>query len=218
MRKLLLALTIFTLLALSAVGVFATYTDTETSVGNWFRGSGDYLDLRTCTDYDTEAFEPAPGGEWVEDPNIPIYLGEEVGWGSEGSVCIGVRNFGNVQGMLRPQFNIKTNDENGLSPAEEDFGDTGPQGEIAEYVRITVSYHGLGVMVSYPDYFPKTLAELDGVVLPGAGLKAYESDPVYKGDTMYVQIDWSVPYTFSGPVIETDICTFDIAFSLAGIE
>ena len=173
---------------LVAVGTWAYFSDVEYSEDNTFAAGS--LDLKV---------------DGMDDPNVATYFEVEcVKPGDMGEATIILTN----EGCCVPAngdihiMNL-VDEENGLKEPEVVLGDTGPVGELSQYMWITMTaLDAGGAMQWYQEGWLDVLHCQNFIIGP--------LDP---GTAVTVVITWEIP-AGTGNIIMTDTVNFDIEFSL----
>jgi predicted ribosomally synthesized peptide with SipW-like signal peptide len=118
-KKILVSMMVIGLVAaLAGAGLYALFSDTETSSGNYF--SAGTLDLKV---------------DGKEDPDVPVYFElKDVKPGDSDSVEIVLSNEGSIDGVAYLTF-TDVMDDPGTTPEPEDLPD---EGELSENLYIEV--------------------------------------------------------------------------------
>ncbi len=209
MKKLLLSVLVIGLAAaLMGGGVFAVFTDSETSADNVFTGGT--LDLQI------DANPDGATTNWVDDPDVPslnsiteldALLNSLAPGGDPINLWIAIRNNGNVDGIADLHFNVTADRENGF--AEPEVEEYNGEGELDDNIVVSVYYPGDNLPGDVPNpanlYYSNTLANLNGSNLNLGTLAG--------GSESSIRIIMSIPSSV-GNEIMTDQCDVDIEFTL----
>jgi predicted ribosomally synthesized peptide with SipW-like signal peptide len=131
MRKVLMAAMALALVAgLIGMGVYAKWSDTETSKGNYFQAGS--LDLKV---------------NGKDDPNVPVLIeAGNVFPGQTGSVKVTLENAGTLEGKAYLEIMNLSCDENGV--IEPEVGDEPGKVELCDAILVTIG----GVTRTLPDW------------------------------------------------------------------
>ncbi len=181
MKKVLMASMALALVAaLVGLGVYATFSDTETSSKNYFQAGS--LDLKV-------------DGE--DDPNVATYFEvKNVKPGDAGEVDIKLTNAGSLDGTADLHITNLVDDENGVY--EPEIPDDATTGELSQAIILDICYDD--VLVKSGTLKDLFCQDFDLGALPA-------------GESKKLTIAWKVDPN-AGNNIMSDICTFDIVFSL----
>ena len=188
-KKLIFGLLMICVVAgLVAVGTWAYFSDVEYSEDNTFAAGS--LDLKV---------------DGFDDPAVPTFFNVEcVKPGDFGSATITLTNDGECVDALADLHIMNLVDkENGRTEPEKKLGDTGPVGELSQYMKMTITVtDAAGVQQWYKEGW-----------LDGLECNNYVIGPLNPDDELTVVITWEVP-AGTGDIIQTDTVEFDIEFSL----
>ena len=209
MKKILFSLMAI-LLALGVVGAgaFAYFSDVETSEDNVFTAGT--LDLQVVSPYEGESY-PFPPGKIYNGVVIPgITLSDMKPGDPPIEWRMHVNNMGSVDGVLFIHFVVTANDENTLEEPEQDFGDTGPPGELGAYLVVDVCYGNENLWPNLPLIARDTLDNLDCQQVELGALPG-ELSPTKDGKDAFLVFRLP-PETTS--ICQSDSVTFDIELIL----
>jgi predicted ribosomally synthesized peptide with SipW-like signal peptide len=194
MTKILLSLMTVALVAgMAGGGLFAAFSDTETSEGNTFTAG--VLDLKV---------------EGKDDPVGVLFNVDCMKPGDWRELTANVTNEGCVDGIADIHFLVTSCNENGIM--EPEVGAPGEDGtaigELCDNLEVGLAYDGVPVDLSAYD------ANSDGVVTMGE-LSGADIDlgPLGAYDTATITLTLSIPITV-GNCIMSDDCVLDIDFTL----
>ena len=212
MRKILISLiTILLAVGLVGGGAFAYFSDTATSSSNSFTAGT--MDLQVVSPYGGESYPGFPPEKTYNGVVIP---GNTVGDVKPGDSPImewrmHVNNLGSVDGVLSIHFDVTANDENTLEEPEEDFGDTGPPGELGANLVVDVYYGDESQWPNLPLITSKTPDNLHCTPVQLGALNG-ENNPA-STDGKDVFLVFRLP-TGTTSICQSDSVTFDIELIL----
>lgn len=187
MKKLLMTLVVFGLIAALAGGVLAAYSDSETSQGNTFTAGSLDLKVNGNDDPDVPALI-----EWGPECNLP---------GSKGATDIKVTNVGECDGIADIHIISIKDLENGCIEPEVTAGDdpASDVGELSPYLYIDLHYNGATIVP------PTPIQDLVS--------KDIDLGPLAAGETAVITITYGISEDAPNNTM-TDQVLVDIEFTL----
>jgi spore coat-associated protein N len=208
MKKILFTLMACVLCLGLVGGAFAYFSDTETSTGNSFTAGT--LDLQVISPYGGEPYGGFPPSATYNGTNIPgINLGNMAPGDPEITWRMHVNNIGTINGMLSIHFIVTADYENTLEDPELALGDTGPSGELGDFLTVKIYFqdesqwpNGLVLITS------GTLSDLHCNKIQLGALYA-ENNPDPPHDGKDVVLKFELPSTTTN-ICQSDSIDFDI--------
>jgi predicted ribosomally synthesized peptide with SipW-like signal peptide len=219
-RKILIsAMVIGLVCALIGAGVYAVFSDTETSTGNTFTAGTLNLVPSTSGTGPAGKYTPTAGGDGVNGKVVFIKLAP----GDSGSITWTLQNDGNLDGTLTMPSTV-TFDENGSNEPESAVGSNngGSNGDLDEYMGVRLKRDGNYILGDASHYVPFSGLE--------AVLDAQSRSLTASGTLTYV-LEWEIASDVQGAgtdgefgtaddvdeddnIIQSDKATLDITFTL----
>ena len=219
-RKILIsAMVIGLVCALIGAGVYAVFSDTETSTGNTFTAGTLNLVPSTSGTGPAGKYTPTAGGDGVNGKVVFIKLAP----GDSGSITWTLQNDGNLDGTLTMPSTV-TFDENGSNEPESAVGSNngGSNGDLDEYMGVRLKRDGNYILGDASHY------------VPFSGLEAVldaESRSLTASGTLPYVLEWEIASDVKGAgtdgefgtvddvdeddnIIQSDKATLDITFTL----
>jgi predicted ribosomally synthesized peptide with SipW-like signal peptide len=205
--------------ALIGAGVYAVFSDTETSTGNTFTAGTLNLVPSTSGTGPGGKYTVTPGGDGVNGKVVFSKLAP----GDSGSITWTLQNNGNLDGTLTMP-STATFDENGSNEPESAVGSNngGSNGDLDEYMGIRLKRDGTYILGDASNYVPFSGLE--------AVLDAQSRSLTASGTLTYV-LEWEIASDVKGAgtdgefgtaddvdeddnIIQSDKATLDITFTL----
>jgi predicted ribosomally synthesized peptide with SipW-like signal peptide len=205
--------------ALIGAGVYAVFSDTETSTGNTFTAGTLNLVPSTSGTGPAGKYTPTAGGDGVNGKVVFIKLAP----GDSGSITWTLQNDGNLDGTLTMPSTV-TFDENGSNEPESAVGSNngGSNGDLDEYMGVRLKRDGNYILGDASNYVPFSGLE--------AVLDAQSRSLTASGTLTYV-LEWEIASNVKGAgtdgefgtaddteiddnIIQSDKATLDITFTL----
>lgn len=220
MRKILIsAMVIGLVCALIGAGVYAVFSDTETSTGNTFTAGTLNLVPSTSGTGPGGKYTVTEGGDGVNGKVVFIKLAP----GDSGSITWTLQNDGNLDGTLTMP-STATFDENGSNEPESAVAGNngGSNGDLDEYMGVRLKRDGNYILGDASHYVPFSGLE--------AVLDAQSRSLTASGTLTYV-LEWEIASNVKGAgtdgefgtaddteiddnIIQSDKATIDITFTL----
>jgi len=220
MRKILIsAMVIGLVCALIGAGVYAVFSDTETSTGNTFTAGTLNLVPSTSGTGPGGKYTVTEGGDGVNGKVVFIKLAP----GDSGSITWTLQNDGNLDGTLTMPSTV-TFDENGSNEPEGAVAGNngGSNGDLDEYMGVRLKRDGNYILGDASHYVPFSGLE--------AVLDAQSRSLTASGTLTYV-LEWEIASNVKGAgtdgefgtvddvdeddnIIQSDKATLDITFTL----
>lgn len=137
-----------------------------------------------------------------ENGVVTVLNEENIAPGDSGSVDIEVHNAGSIDGSVSVSLESVTDYENGRIEPERDAGDDDDDGELSEFLKISIEYNG-------NTYGPTTVDNLNNY------LGKYGDLSLPAGETKSATIHWELPEDGTHiNVVQTDSVTVDFSVTL----
>jgi predicted ribosomally synthesized peptide with SipW-like signal peptide len=208
-KKALAAFLIIGLVAtITGAGLYAYFSDTETSTGNTFTAGT--LDLKTLV-----------GGSW-EDSVIHLEISNiKPGWSKE--FWVSLKNVGTLTGKLSVEISTIVNDENGRIDPEIEAGDISDYvGELGDYLLVYKmhltrgGWHGTTRLKTLDNFYAPPPGTKPLNQMGGKRFYAYTDPSVAimgPSETRDFVIILQLPSDV-GNIVQSDKVQFDITFRL----
>jgi predicted ribosomally synthesized peptide with SipW-like signal peptide len=220
MKKVLVSLMIIALIsALIGGGIYAVFSDVESSTGNTFTAGTLNLVPTTSGAGPVGKYSVTAGGDGING-NVVF---DRLAPGDSGSITWTLQNNGNLDGILTMAA-ILTFEENGSNEPESAVGvnNGGGNGDMDEYVGVRLRRNGTYILGDASNY------------VPFSGLAAVfnaESQSLAASGTLTYVLEWQIASDVRGAgvdgefgtgddvqvednIIQSDKATFDVTFTL----
>ena len=220
-KKILLSVMVITLAsALIGGGIYAVFSDVETSTGNTFTAGTLNLVPSTSGTGPGGKYTVTAGGDGVNG-NVVF---EELAPSDSGSITWTLQNDGSLDGTLTMASDV-TFDDNGTNEPEDAVSGNngGGDGDLDQYVGVRLRRDGSYILGDASNYVP--FSDLEAVL-------DAESESLAASDTLTYVLQWEIASDVKGAgadgkfgtaddvaeddnIIQSDKATLDITFTLA---
>jgi len=220
-KKILLSVMVITLAsALIGGGIYAVFSDVETSTGNTFTAGTLNLVPSTSGTGPGGKYTVTAGGDGV---NGKVVF-EELAPSDSGSITWTLQNDGSLDGTLTMASDV-TFDDNGTNEPEDAVSGNngGGDGDLDQYVGVRLRRDGSYILGDASNYVP--FSDLEAVL-------DAESESLAASDTLTYVLQWEIASDVKGAgadgkfgtaddvaeddnIIQSDKATLDITFTLA---
>ena len=219
-RKILVSVMVIALAgALVGGGIYAYFSDTETSTGNTFTAGTLNLVPSTSGTGPGGKYTVTAGGDGVNGKVVFTTLAP----GDSGSITWELENDGNLDGTLTMASDV-TFEENGSNEPEDAVANNngGSDGDLDEYMGVRLERDGTYILGDASHYVP--FSDLEAVL-------DAESESLAASDTLTYVLEWKIASDVKGAgadgefgtaddvdeddnIIQSDKATLDITFTL----
>jgi predicted ribosomally synthesized peptide with SipW-like signal peptide len=219
-RKILVSVMVIALAgALVGGGIYAYFSDTETSTGNTFTAGTLNLVPSTSGSGPAGKYTVTEGGDGVNGKVVFTTLAP----GDSGSITWALENDGDLDGTLTMASDATFDDNGSNEPEDAIAGNNGGgDGDLDEYMGVRLKLDGTYILGDASHYVP--FSDLEAVL-------DAESESLAASDTLTYVLEWAIASDVKGAgadgefgtaddvdeddnIIQSDEATLDITFTL----